>query len=195
MVEPIREHEREQLNALQRAKVRRLSQPKELNPDEEGGELNIVPFLDIITNVLMFVLATVTVTFTTMIDAAPPSNRPAPRSTVTKPTLSLNVIVLKEGFVVSAYGNRVGPGCTSGGAGLAVAFKDEGGKRDYDWKGLSECAARLKALNEESKAEKQVAITASREIPYQVIVSTMDALRKDDKGQLMFPEVNFGVAK
>ncbi len=195
MAEPIREHEREQLNALQRAKVRRLSQPRELNSDEEGGELNIVPFLDIIMNVLMFVLATVTVTFTTMIDAAPPSNRPAPRSSITKPTLSLNVIVLKEGFVISAYGNRVGPGCTGAGKGVAVGFKDENGKRDYDWKALSECASRLKALNPESMAEKQVAITASREVPYQVIVSTMDALRKDDKGQFMFPEVNFGVAQ
>ena len=54
----------EKLSAQQRSKIRRLSQPKELAPDEEGGELNIVPFLDIITNVLMFVLATVTVTFT-----------------------------------------------------------------------------------------------------------------------------------
>ena len=49
--------EPEKLSAAQRSKIRRLSQPKELAADEEGGELNIVPFLDIITNVLMFVLA------------------------------------------------------------------------------------------------------------------------------------------
>ena len=49
----------EKLSAAQRSKIRRLSAPKELAPDEEGGELNIVPFLDIVTNVLMFVLATV----------------------------------------------------------------------------------------------------------------------------------------
>ncbi len=194
MAEPIREHEREQLNALQRAKVRRLSQPKELT-DEDGGELNVVPFLDIITNVLMFVLATVTVTFTTMIDAAPPRSNPGPRPSITKPALSLNVIVLKEGFVISAYGNRVGPGCVGAGAGVAIGFKDEAGKHDYDWKALTECASRLKALNDDTKQEKQVAITASREIPYQLIVSTMDALRKDDKGQVMFPDVQFGVPK
>jgi len=52
----------EKLSAAQRSKVRRLSRPRELAPDEEGGELNIVPFLDIITNVLMFVLATISVT-------------------------------------------------------------------------------------------------------------------------------------
>src|SRR4051812_50220496 len=64
--------EPERLSAAQRSKIRRLSQPRELSPDEEGGELNIVPFLDIITNVLMFVLATVSVTFTATIDSFPP---------------------------------------------------------------------------------------------------------------------------
>ena len=53
-----------ELTTAQRSKIRRLSQPKELAPDEEGGELNIVPFLDIIMNILIFVLATVAVTFT-----------------------------------------------------------------------------------------------------------------------------------
>ena len=46
-----------ELSAAQRAKIRRLSQPRELSPDEEGGELNIVPFLDIVVNILIFVLA------------------------------------------------------------------------------------------------------------------------------------------
>ena len=64
--------EPERLSASQRSKIRRLSAPRELSPDEEGGELNIVPFLDIITNVLMFVLATVSVTFTATIDSFPP---------------------------------------------------------------------------------------------------------------------------
>ena len=51
----------EKLTAAQRSKIRRLAAPKEIAPDEEAGELNIVPFLDIITNVLMFVLATLAV--------------------------------------------------------------------------------------------------------------------------------------
>ena len=39
----------ERLSAAQRSKIRRLTNPKELGPDEEeGGELNIVPFLDIV---------------------------------------------------------------------------------------------------------------------------------------------------
>jgi biopolymer transport protein TolR len=59
------------LSAAQRSKIRRLSQPKELAPDEEGGELNIVPFLDIVVNILIFVLSTVAVTFTATIETQP----------------------------------------------------------------------------------------------------------------------------
>jgi biopolymer transport protein TolR len=65
------------LSAAQRGKIRRLSQPKELAPDEEGGELNIVPFLDIIVNILIFVLATVAVTFTSTIETNPPAGKSA----------------------------------------------------------------------------------------------------------------------
>ena len=62
----------EQLSSAQRSKIRRLSQPKHPDAGEEAGELNIIPFLDIIMNVLMFVLATVSVTFTATIDTYPP---------------------------------------------------------------------------------------------------------------------------
>ncbi|MGC4092027.1 MAG: hypothetical protein QM756_29920 [Polyangiaceae bacterium] len=63
------------LSPAQRSKIRRLSQPRELSPDEEGGELNIVPFLDIVVNILIFVLATVAVTFTASIETQPPASR------------------------------------------------------------------------------------------------------------------------
>src|SRR6185436_3991803 len=102
----------EKLSAQQRAKVRRLSQPRELAPDEEGGELNIVPFLDIITNVLMFVLATVTVTFTATIDTFPPRAGGTTSRPPTTPTLGLTVIVVPEGFSVKARGGNIAPGCS-----------------------------------------------------------------------------------
>ena len=45
------------------------------------------------------------------------------------------------------------------------------------------------------KTETQVALSANPEIHYQVIVSTIDALRKTDEGEELFPDVAFGVAK
>ena len=55
-------------------KIRRLSANKEPGPgEEEGGELNIVPFLDILTNVMVFVLASLAAVFTvSLVVSAPP---------------------------------------------------------------------------------------------------------------------------
>jgi biopolymer transport protein ExbD len=183
----------EQLSAAQRGKVRRLSHPKELAPDEEGGELNVVPFLDIITNVLMFVLATVTVTFTTMIDTAPPKLGGSGGRPPTTPTLSLNVVILRDGFLISAVGQRIATGCTGPGAGLAVGLTAD--KKDYDYKSLTDCVKKLKALSEDFKPERQATIAANADIPYQAVISTIDALRKDDAGNELFPEIMFGVPK
>jgi biopolymer transport protein TolR len=199
----------EQLSASQRSRVRRLSAPKELAPDEEGGELNIVPFLDIIMNVLMFVLATVAVTFTAIIDTQPPRPAGASAAKPTTPTLSLNVIILKDGYIMSAVGQRIGAGCQGTGNGLAVGL-DPSGKtravpvgttgtfrdvREYDYHALSECAARLKGASPDFATEKQVVITTGADMDFQAIINTMDALRKSDKGDELFPEVMFGVPK
>jgi len=185
--------ETEKLSAAQRSKIRRLSAPKELSPDEEGGELNIIPFLDIITNVLMFVLATISVTFTTMIDSEPPHAGGTSSRAPTKPTLSLNIIVVDKGFIVSAFGQRIGEGCTGPGSGLAVGLK--GGTTDYDYSSLTSCAKRLKNQVPEAADETAATLTANANIPYQVIIATVDAIRKSDDGQVLFPDINFGVPK
>src|ERR1700679_4203736 len=112
--------EQEKLSAQQRSKIRRLSQPRELAVDEEGGELNIVPFLDIIMNVLMFVLATVSVTFTATIDTFPPRAGGAGARPPTTPTLGLTVFIAGDGFGIKAQGGNVAPGCNGTGSGLAV---------------------------------------------------------------------------
>src|SRR6185312_8232757 len=114
----------ERLSAAQRGKIRRLTEPKELAPDEEGGELNIVPFLDIIMNVLMFVLATVSVTFTATIDTSPPRAGGRSAKTPDTPSLGLTVIVVPEGFSVKARGGNVAAGCNDTGPGLAVGKRD-----------------------------------------------------------------------
>jgi biopolymer transport protein TolR len=182
----------EKLSAAQRGKVRRLSQPVELAPDEEGGELNIVPFLDIITNVMMFVLATISVTFITMIDSTPPRLSGGNTRAPTTPTLSLNVLVLSNGFVVSILGGRrIGPGCAGEGAGMAVGMAGD----DYDFAQLTQCVAKLKNLSPDFATERQATISANGDVRYQTIISTIDAIRKSADGQELFPEVFFGVAQ
>jgi biopolymer transport protein TolR len=180
----------EKLSAAQRSKIRRLSAPKEHAPDEAGGELNIVPFLDIITNVLMFVLATISVTFTATIDTFPPRAGAGARAPTT-PTLGLTILVVPDGFSLKARGGNVAPGCSDTGPGIAIPKKDN----DYDYVGLKACAAKLKGAAPEFKEEMGVTVSANPPIPYQVVISTMDAVRNDDQGQALFPDVTFGVAR
>lgn len=188
----------ERLSAAQRSKIRRLTAPKEIGPDEEeGGELNIVPFLDIVMNVLMFVLATISVTFTATMDTAPPKAGGGGRASNT-PTLGLAVLVVGDGFSVKARGGNVAPGCTNeGGIGAGLAVPKKNG--EYDYEGLKNCAKNLKNAAPEFKEERQVTVSANPNIPFQVIASTMDALRNaplpNGQDEELFPEVNFGVAR
>jgi biopolymer transport protein ExbD len=180
----------EKLSAAQRSKIRRLSAPREHSPDEAGGELNIVPFLDIVTNVLMFVLATISVTFTATIDTFPPRAGAGARAPTT-PTLGLTILVVPDGFSMKARGGNVAPGCNDTGPGIAIPKKDG----DYDYVALKACAAKLKGAAPEFKDEMGVTVSANPPIPYQAVISTMDAVRKNEAGEDMFPEVTFGVAR
>jgi len=180
----------ERLSAAQRSKIRRLSAPKEVDEAEAGGELNIVPFLDIIMNVLMFVLATVAVTFTATIDTFPPRAGSGARAPTT-PTLGLTVLIVPDGFSLKARGGNVAPGCADTGPGIAIPKKDA----EYDFDALKACATKLKGAASEFKEETGVTISANPPIPYQAVISTMDALRKDEQGEPLFPDVSFGVAR
>ena len=62
-----------------------------------------------------------------------------------------------------------------------------------DLESLRACARRVK--NDVGRDERQVTVTASPNVPYQVIISVMDALRTSEKGEALFPDVNFGVAR
>jgi biopolymer transport protein ExbD len=180
------------LSIAQRAKIRRLSQPRELAPDEEGGELNIVPFLDIIVNVLIFVLATVAVTFTATIDTTPPASQSGGvRKEIESEALNLTVFIVNDGFSLKASGGNVAPGCESPGPGITVP-KTSG---KYDYAALTRCAAKLKNASESFRDETQVYVTANPGTEYQTIISVIDAVRQAPDGELLFTDVNFKVPK
>jgi biopolymer transport protein TolR len=182
----------ERLSTAQVAKIRRLSQPRELSPDEEGGELNIVPFLDIIMNILIFVLATVSVTFTATIETQPPaSGGSGVRKEIENKALNLTVLVVNEGFSIKAAGGNVAPGCEGVGTGIAIPMKS--GKFDYD--ALTDCAKKLKGSSVDFADETQVYISANPGTDYQTLISTIDALRSTRQGEPLFSDVNFKVPR
>ena len=179
------------LTAAQRGKIRRLSQPKELAPDEEGGELNIVPFLDIIVNILIFVLATVAVTFTATIDTQPPASKSSGVRQVESSALNLTVFIVNDGFSIKASGGNIAPGCEGPGAGITIPKKGA----TYNFDALNGCAAKLKKANPDFADETQVFITANPGTDYQTLIATIDALRATPRGDPLFEDVNFKVPR
>ena len=179
------------LSPAQRSRIRRLSQPVEGDASEAGGELNIVPFLDIVMNVLMFVLATIPAVFTVTIESNPPSSGGSNTRAKDKPTLNLSLIIVSEGVTIKASGGNIAPGCDGAGPGITVP-KREG---SYDWPLLKECAKKLKNASQDFKDESTVQILAEPGIEYQVVIGAMDAVRETTEGEPLFGDVNFGVAK
>ena len=196
----------EKLSAGQRSKIRRLSAPRELSPDEEGGELNIVPFLDIIMNVLMFVLATIAVTFTAMIDVAPSRSAGGQASRdPTQQALEFTVAIDAKGLYIYAEGGKMGPGCNAPATGDVRAigmsssvmrkdyFNGDAPIPDYDFAALTDCATKLKNKKPDYAKEHQATITANPDIYYQAIIQTVDAIRLSKDGKPLFDDVVFAI--
>jgi biopolymer transport protein ExbD len=167
---------------MPRALRRRSVHPE---ASEGEGELNIVPYLDIMVNLTMFMLVSITslaalgivnVTAPHTSDAA--ADAPAPEA---KPPLLLTVGIAKKGFIIAGAG-----------AVLAAAEKVEGevpptlpltdaGK--YDYKALTAKAMEIKTSYPD---ETKVIITADQTIPYEILIKTMDALRESEGKKLFF---------
>lgn len=179
------------LSAAQRSRIRRLSQPKEPDAGEEAGELNVVPYLDIITNILMFVLASISVTFVTSIETTPPAiGGGKVRTELASRALNLSVFITGQGVSLKTSGGNIATGCADVGSGITVPKKGE----DYDYPSITACAKRLKNARDEFKTETQVTLTANPGTDYKTIIDVMDALRNDAQDEL-FPDVHFGVAR
>lgn len=172
-----------QLSPAQHAAIRRLSQPAERSPADDG-ELNVVPFLDIVTNVLLFVLATLPAVFTSTIPASLPSTNGRGEA----PLLGLTVALTREGVSVKTAGGNLAPGCDAVGEGVTIAPGDGAMQK------LRACATRLKAT-EAGRGERTVRLVAEPDVDYQAVVRATDALRETDGGEPLFPDVLIGTIR
>jgi biopolymer transport protein TolR len=172
----------------QRAYVRKRSKDLDLDPSEMVGELNIIPFLDIVVNLIMFLLATTeAVLLISQIESdLPKIARGRSKGEVSTP-LNLNVTVTDGGVIVSGSGGKLAPGCTGIDSGRAVTVPKKG--KEYDWAGLTECAVRVK---QQYHDEHSVTVSADPQVQYEYIVAAMDAVRTRGKESL-FPEVLISV--
>ena len=176
------------LTSQQRAHIRRRSKYHEPDPSELSSELNIVPFLDIVVNLIMFLLATSEAVLAIIqIEAQLPQlSAGAGRAGDKKePGLNLNVTLTESGIIVTGSGGKLAPGCQDVASGRVITVAKKDGK--YDWPGLTECVAKIKNVAQFAD-EHEVIIGADPMIQYEHVVAAMDALRSDGTNQL-FPDV------
>jgi len=172
-----------QLTSTQRAYIRRRSKFHEPDPSELSTELNIVPFLDIVVNLIMFLLATSEAVLEIVeIEAQLPQLSGRSKGAAKEPGLNLNVTLTDNGVIVAGSGGKLAPGCQDVATGRVITVAKKGDA--YDWPGLTECVTRIKT---QFANETEVIVGADPMIQYEHVVAAMDALR-GGKGEL-FPSV------
>ena len=165
-----------------RAATRRMREHNE-EIEEEAGELNLVPYMDIVTNIIIFLLASVVnqvalgnvnVTVPTLSSGGGSSDEDKPE----KPPLNLTVSVGASGFTVGASG------------GVRPLIPKKNGQ--YDYPALTEQLQKIKMDPEnDARAETKANFNADANIPYDIVVGTLDAMRETADGKVLFPDISF----
>jgi biopolymer transport protein TolR len=164
-----------------RAAMRRMRDHNE-EIEEEAGELNLVPYMDIVTNIIIFLLASVVnqvslgninVSSPSISEGTAATDEPPPD----KPPLNLTVTVGASGFTV-------------GGTGAVLPIIPKLPSGQYDYKALTAKLKEIKATPG-NEGETKAIFNADAIIPYDIVVATLDAMRITDDGKPLFPDVNF----
>ncbi len=171
-----------QLTPAQRQYIRKRTKVVELDPSEMAGELNIIPFLDIVVNLIIFLLATVAYMLPMVqIETQMPESRRGVggRSQPAENTLNLNITITEQGVIVTGSGGKLAPGCGTTAEGRVITVPKQGG--EFNWPGLTQCLQRVK---QQFPDEEQAIISADPLIIYEDLVAAMDATRSDGTDML-----------
>lgn len=177
----------------------RKKRVKAAHEEVETGELNIVPYLDIVINLIMFILvAQATMVALGIIDVTAPTYAtlapgPAPTPDPAK-DLKLTIGIAKEGYFIAGKGAVLGDEEAGAGTELTpdnvtkrpptIPLRADG---SYDYPSLTLKLRQIKTLYPDAK---EVFLAADASVPYEVIVKTLDHSREDSRGPL-FPHVAF----
>lgn len=167
--------------------------------DEGDGEpldLDVTPFLNVMFMLILSILAMTAWTQLAMLNVQAPEignggdtggNGAEPKS-----QLNLTVFILRDGFNIGATGATLDGG-SEGRPGQTLLPKisvTQAGKQTvtYDYMGIQR---RLIEIKKSFPTEGSMIISADADVPYDVVVQTMDAARKSSDGKLLFPAVAF----
>ena len=163
------------------------------------GELNLVPYLDILMNLIIFMLMSITglAAFGVLNVSAPAygSASAGVAGEQQEEPFHLSIQIGKEGFYVSSNRAILGQAEESGGdvedgtsRPPTIPLKADG---TYDFDALNRQMIRVK---DAFPKESQVILVAEPAVSYDTLVQVMDAVRETQGPQrrLLFPDVNLG---
>lgn len=187
------------LMAKVRGRIRRQIATAE-EEEHEGGELNLVPYLDIVVNTIIFLLATTAsalalanINVNSPRYEDPAAGAAAAPSEPEEQRLNLTIAVSYTGFIIAGAGGvMTAPDGTSPTIRCSVPLQNDrcpaftatrtnaNGETEqvwvdkYDYVALAKMIADVKG---KYPAERQVILTADTLIPYKTVVKTMDTIR------------------
>ena len=152
---------------------------KKIPKFESLEELNLVPYLDVMMNLIIFMMVTISAYLPLgILSIFPPAASSSGTSAQQQnqedqaEKLGLSLFITHEGFTFAALGGS-----------LPLIPKTQAG--DYDWAALTNATADIK---DRFPAERMIIVTADKDIKYGILIRAMDAVRnKGDK--LLFDNV------
>ncbi len=149
---------------------------RRVHVEEDTGELNIVPYLDVVVNLVMFMLLSMTglLAFGVLNVSAPKIAEGAVAGdTAEQPKLLLTVAIGRDGFFIAGAGGVIGQDAATPDATRPPTIAKRDGK--YDFAGLTDALARIK---EKFPREQAVILSADPDVSYDTLIQTMDACRE-----------------
>ena len=181
------------MNAAQvRAKARMAMKRREEEVEQEeveSGELNLIPYLDIVTNLMLFLLAAAAAGFILgQINTTLPDSVPADQVSPTEPAknpdekpLQLIVSTTKQGMLLWSISGLEGTLEAPKARINRLSTKPDEAPA-YDYKTLNDALYEIAARRWKGKIRSldtyEIILQADPDIPYETIVHILDAVRR-----------------
>lgn len=135
--------------------------------------LNLIPFLDVVTTLIITMIVISTFETVALREAAVEAPGYGPIDGKPRPTL--DVLISAEGFIVRRDGGSVGL------------------RADEDGMPYADLTAAMRTVHDSGGASLRATVSADPQVPYRTVVKTLDALRGDAAGPL-YPSVVLAAA-
>lgn len=158
---------------------------------EGDPELDLVPIMNMVTILIPFLLLSVQFVSIAVIDSTLPAIG-KPTEATEEPDeekLNLSVLITGKGYTIAGANAVLGDG---DGPGIPCLRDGCPSLEAYDTKTLTE---KLGQIKDQFEKEENVILVPDANIPYEVLIATMDATREDpdtkvdDKPRTLFPFV------